>query len=638
MNHVLSLEYHDSDLVQDLFSRCVTNYPDHLAVSEQGGNWTYRELDNYSEKIARFLVNNKIKPGDFVGLCIERSANFVAAALGILKSGAAYVPIDTDYPVARKVHIVEDSQMKFLIATQDVLASLPETGLSAFAFDDLEAEIDNSDTLQPLCVEATSDLPAYVIYTSGTSGRPKGVVVQHKQLINLCCFYSRELYPVSTNDRVLFRSPTGFDASVTEFIWPLCSGASIHIADQKHQADVSCLTRLLISQQITFATFVPALLSEIANHPEFSQCKALRMLLCGGEAMPVDLPVRVFEAVSADLVNMYGPTETTVDATYFRCNPKVNYQSIPIGQPISNANVYLLNEDLNPVAQGETGEIYIAGKGVALGYFNQPEMTDASFLPDPFSPDQGRMYKTGDLGRFDSQGNLEFMGRNDQQIKVNGYRIECAEIESVLLKNENIERACVHTFTHRGSHQLIAYLIAKPGFSPSAFELRYLLGKNLPHYMIPQHFVFMDNFPLTPNEKIDYQSLPGPDQYLLDFGSQPPTTDLECKIAEFWVKVLSIDAVGQDSNFFFAGGDSISAAQVIAKIENEYKVEYSLIDFYTDSTLNKMACSIKALIEARESLNASLLSQYLDEIESMDDEAIKRSLEQAETNSEKIGH
>ncbi|TMH59212.1 MAG: amino acid adenylation domain-containing protein, partial [Betaproteobacteria bacterium] len=407
----------------------------------------------------------------------------------------------------------------------------------------------------------TADNLAYVIYTSGSTGVPKGVMVEHRSVVNYLCWIG-EAFPLDGVDRVLQKTPISFDASVEEICFPLTRGAVMVIAGRDAHRSVVELSKILQAQRISVLQVVPSLLSSILDHAGFRGCESLRLILCGAEALSTDLVRRVREQSAAELVNLYGPTETTISSTFWRCRSEVRRASAPVGRPIANTNAVVVDRAGQLVPAGVVGELYIGGAGLARGY-----LTRECFVADPFSTDaRGRLYRTGDLVRYLPDGNLEFLGRRDQQVKIRGFRIELAEVEAVLKQHATIRDAIVLAREDRpGEKRLVAYIVPAPGQRVIAGELRGFMLRTLPDYMLPAAFLTLPALPLTASGKIDRTLLSASTAELAPAtrARVPPRNAVEVQLMRIWERILDVSPIGMQDNFFALGGDSLAAVSVI---------------------------------------------------------------------------
>jgi amino acid adenylation domain-containing protein len=564
---------------------------DATAVVGPDATLTYRELDRRAESLAASLRRLGIGRGDLVGLCVERSAALVVGALATWKAGAAFVALDPVQPDERLQAIMKDSGAIVVIG-RDRPAFL---GLKVV---EPLAELDYTDggeLAESAPAVATTDR-AYVIYTSGSTGMPKGVEVEHRNLLNLV-FWHLRAFGVTSSDRATQVASPGFDAAVWE-IWPhLCAGAELLIPDETTRGNVVALRDWMVANAVTIS-FLPTALAEAALVLEWPAGAALRTMLTGGDA----LSTRPRPGLPFTLVNNYGPTEGTVVATSGTVQPSESMRLVPsIGKPIDNLQMHILDKDRHPVLIGAPGELYIGGDSVARGYLNQPQLTHERFIPDPFCGRQGaRMYRTGDLVRYRPDGDIEFLGRVDDQVKIRGNRIEPAEVAAALSTHPAI-RSCVVVARADATRErrLVAYAVASSQPVPAA-DLRTHLKNRLPEYMIPSNFVWLAELPVTSNGKVDRAALPEPDDSNTGRIVGPAAANpLEGVIALMVAGLLKVDVVGRDENFFVLGGHSLLGAQLIARIRERFGVEMQLRAIFDHPSVAGMANQVEQLLVER---------------------------------------
>jgi amino acid adenylation domain-containing protein len=574
--------------------------PDSVALVSGNHHVTYRELNARANQLAHRLRSLGIGPDVPVGLCMERSVELPIAALGILKAGGAYVPLDPTYPSRRLSMLLEDSGTPVVVTQSCVAGKLPAGKWQTVVLDDgLGSDVDS--TVLPVAKTTPENL-AYVIFTSGSTGRPKGVQITHGSLNNLVTWH-RHAFNVSPVDRATLLASPGFDAAVWE-IWPyLTAGASLYVVDEAIRTAPAALRDWIVRTGITIS-FLPTVLAESMIGLQWPPEGQFRVLLTGADTLrrypPRDLPFA--------LVNNYGPTESTVVAMSGRIYPEESSDKrsnkLPsIGRPIDGVSVYVVDEHLQRVPDGTPGELLIGGRGVGRGYLNAPELTAEKFLPDSFGGDPGtRLYRTGDLGRFLPDGQIAFMGRLDDQIKVMGHRIEPNEIVTVLNRHPEIEASFVCAYSDpSGDQRLVAYVVPTTDMPPKPGDLRSYLGSYLPSHMLPSAFVQLDRLPLSPHGKLDRAALPQPtaENILRDDSLEAPQSPIEEHLAVVLSGLLSVPRVGSEDNFFTLGGHSLMGAQLIAKIRESFGVELSLRTLFDEPTPRGMSAEIERLIHAR---------------------------------------
>jgi amino acid adenylation domain-containing protein len=558
--------------VQQLFEDQVEKTPENAAVLYEGSQLTYLELNQQANRLAHYLRELGVGPDVPVGIYMDRCSEMVVALFGVLKAGGAYVPLDPEYPKERLTYMMEDAQLGVILTQERLRDEIPANSARVVFLDGDWQNISRYSDLNPPRLTKPENL-MYVIYTSGSTGKPKGVEVPNGGVVNLLLSMAER--PGFVQQDVLLAVTTlSFDIHVLEIYLPLMVGAKTVILSREAAGDGITLLKALQNSGATVMQATPAtwrlLLS--AGWKGSADLK----VLCGGEAFPPDLAMELAKRAGS-VWNMYGPTETTVWSTCYEY--KDGDAPIPIGRPIANTTVYILDKQQRPVPVGVPGELHIGGEGVARGYRNRPDLTTERFIPDPFSQNQkARLYKTGDLARYRPDGNLEYLNRMDNQVKVRGFRIELGEIETALGEGDAIKQGVVIAREIKpGDTRLIAYFIPVGGKSLTSTDLRSHLRKKLPEYMIPQHFVELDQMPLTPAGKIDRKGLPSP------WGNQggaepeyvPPRNEAERILASTWQEVLGIDRVSAHDNFFEIGGHSLLCIQVIERIMKETGVRLS---------------------------------------------------------------
>jgi amino acid adenylation domain-containing protein len=543
---------------------------------------TYCELNRRANKLAHRLIGLGVGPDVLVGVCVERSLDMIVALLGILKAGGAYVPLDPSYPGERLAFMMSDAALSIVVTERASRLPQDNTKLVYVDSDAIAGEPEHNPAAR-----ATANALAYVIYTSGSTGKPKGVMIEHGALANLL-HAMREHTAIAEKDWWLAVTTLSFDIAAAELYLPLITGAKLVLVGREMSMDGEALSRCL-SNRITLMQATPStwrLLIEAG----WKGSRTLRVL-CGGEALSRELADQLL-ARCASLSNLYGPTETTIWSSAAKIHAN---RPISIGRPLANTEMYVLDDALNPVPVGVPGELHIGGAGLARGYLNRPELTREKFVANPFHP-HTRLYKTGDLARYRADGEIEFLGRIDHQIKLRGYRIEPGEIEACLAQHAKITEAAVTAREDRpGDRRLVAYVVPRDAESPpSMSELRQTLKTRLPDYMLPSSFVVIDKLPLTPNGKLDRKALPAPDR--LDAGASQvaPRTPLEAQLAAIFATVLQIKSVGARDNFFDLGGHSFLVLRVLAEIEKAFGQRLSVATLFQAATVEEIAKSLAA--------------------------------------------
>jgi amino acid adenylation domain-containing protein/non-ribosomal peptide synthase protein (TIGR01720 family) len=558
-------EFGEAEPVHRLFERHAIKTPDEPALLFGDEVLTYRELDQRANQLAHRLVKLGVGPEVKVGIGLERSVEMVVALLAILKAGGAYVPLDPDYPPERLAYMIGDSGVALLL-TQRAVRERPQANLppdDACTVLELDVLDTSGEPLHRPDVQIHAENLAYVIYTSGSTGRPKGAVNRHGALFNRLA-WMQAAYRLDATDTVLQKTPFSFDVSVWEFFWPLMFGARLAIAGPGDHRDPAKLVELIDRFKVTTLHFVPPMLQAfIASlDGDSAVCVSLRQIICSGEALPATLQDRALQRLShVQLHNLYGPTEAAIDVTHWTC--QAGDRIVPIGRPIANVSTHVLDQSMNRLPVGVTGELYLGGAGLARGYLNRPGLTAERFVPDPFK-DGGRLYRTGDLACWREDGALDYLGRLDHQVKIRGFRIEPGEIEAVLQTLPGVDEAVVVAQDGPGGKRLIAYVTARAGHELRRDVLAARLHDVLPEYMVPSAWVELERLPLSPNGKVDRRALPPPSQ--TERVWEAPQGDIEPALARIWQEVLGVERVGRDDNFFELGGDSILSLLIVERV------------------------------------------------------------------------
>ncbi|PYP88322.1 MAG: hypothetical protein DMF61_06950 [Blastocatellia bacterium AA13] len=570
--HQMLVEWNDtaagfaSRCLHELFEEQAENSPDAIAIVYDHQRLTYRELNERANQLASQLRDLGAGPESIVGVHMLRSPELVIALMGVLKSGAAYLPLDPEYPPERLKFMLADAGAR-VILTQTRLTERAPAWPARVIYQDALGAGDRIDRECPRSL-AIEDNLAYVIYTSGSTGAPKAAMNTHRAVSNRL-FWMQSEYRLTSDDCVLQKTPSSFDVSVWEFFWPLLNSARLVLAQPDGHRDRDYLVDLINREQVTTIHFVPSMLSVMLEGDALSCCGSLKRVFCSGEELPVELHDRFLSCLKAELHNLYGPTEAAVDVTFSQCGRRNPLWRVPIGSPVANTQIQLLDASRHSVAIGVAGELHIGGVQVGRGYLNRPDLTAEKFIPEIFSEAPGeRLYKTGDLARYLPDGRIEFLGRTDQQVKIRGHRIELQEIENALKQHPSVREAAVVVQEGEGQKRLVAYLAANS--HPDTTELRAFAGERLPEYMIPSAFFFVDALPVTTSGKLDRRALAG-----IDIGSgcardyAPPSTPQEKTLCDIWAGVLRLKRVGVHDNFFELGGDSIISIQIIDRANRE---------------------------------------------------------------------
>ncbi|MHC5820052.1 MAG: non-ribosomal peptide synthetase [Nostoc sp.] len=581
-----AVSYPQDKCIHQLFEEQVKLTPNAIAVIFEDQKLTYQQLNERANQLAHYLQEKGVDREVLVGIFVERSLEMVVGLLGILKAGGAYVPLDPSYPADRLVYMLSDAAVSILLTQQSLVDSLPENQAQVVCLDSDWQIIAHYSQENPIS-QVTSENLVYVIYTSGSTGKPKGVMNLHRGICNNL-LRTIDSYPLIASDRILQITPFSFDVSVWEIFWPLIAGATLVVAKVEGHKDTTYLIHLIAQQQVTQINFVPSMLQVFLQQANLENCLCLQRVFCGGEALSYQLTQQFFNRFNCEFYNFYGPTETAVDATYWQCTPQSNYQIIPIGRPIANTQIYILDSQLQPVPIGISGELHIGGTPLARGYLNRPELTAQKFINNPFG--NGKLYKTGDLARYLPDGNIEYLGRIDNQVKLRGLRIELGEIESVLDTHSQVAKTVVIIREDPAKNQqLVAYVVRKDQ-SLTPGELRRLLQQKLPAYMIPSAFVILSELPLNPNGKIDQNKLPKPDEIsIVESPYLAPRNQTESILVKIWEQVLQISKIGANDNFFDLGGHSLQAMNLMALIYQELEIEIPLSMIYEKPTVTELS-------------------------------------------------
>jgi amino acid adenylation domain-containing protein len=624
-------DYPRDRCIHELFAAQTEQTPDAVAAICENEQLTYRELNAKANQIAHYLQTLGVKPEVLVGICLERSLSVLVAILGILKVGAAYVPLDPAYPQERRSFMLADAKVPVLLTQRNLLETLPEHSAKVVCIDAEWQEISRESDRNP-AVKVEADNLAYVLYTSGSTGTPKGVLGTHRGTVNRC-FWNP--YPFIESDICCQKTSLNFVDSVWEIFAPLLHGLPTVIIPDRAVKDINQFLETLSKQNVTRLVLVPSLLRAILDSfPDLDRrLPQLKYWICSGETLPMELSQQFREQMPQRvLINLYGSSEVAGDVTWYDATHCV--EKVPIGRPIANTQIYLLDRNLQPVPIGSPGEIYVGGDGLAQGYLNRPDLTSEKFISNPFGQEkldflgnyhQKVLFKTGDIGCYRPDGNIEFLGRGDCQVKIRGFRIELGEIEAALSQHSSMSTAAVLLQENEpGSQRLVAYLVPNSGFRnqhPELIsELRSFLKHKLPDYMVPSAFVLLDALPLTPNGKIDRLALSQRCDYVSDETAfTEPQTPTEEEIADIWTALLGLEKVGTNQNFFDLGGHSLMATQLISRVRSCFGVELALWDFFAAPTIQNLAELVEEEILANADSNQ--IDELLDLLEKSDGES-----------------
>jgi amino acid adenylation domain-containing protein/FkbM family methyltransferase len=581
--------------IHELFEAQAARTPDVVAARFEQESLTYAELNARANQLAHHLRGHGVGPEVRVGVLMERSLEMVVSLLAVLKAGGAYVPLDPGLPAERLAYMLDDSAVP-LVLVQDAQreAVPPREGVQVLAVDALAEQLTSEPAENP-AAGAGPDSLAYVIYTSGSTGRPKGVMNQHRGVVNRLVWMQAH-FGIGVDDVVLQKTPFSFDVSVWEFFWPLQQGARLVVARPDGHRDPAYLRDVIEREGVTTLHFVPSMLQPFVEAVEAGRCASLRNVVCSGEALPPALVRRFYDRFAGPVVltNLYGPTEAAVDVSWWTCPRDEEDAAVPIGRPVWNTALYVLDAAGRPVPVGTPGELYIGGVQVARGYQGRAAMTAERFVPDPFSAEGGaRLYRTGDRARWRADGAIEYLGRLDFQVKIRGFRIELGEIEAALLGHPGVRESVVLAREDvPGEPRLVAYVV---GEAP-AEALRAHVRGSLPEYMVPAAFVPLERLPLTPNGKLDRKALPAPELASAEEKYVAPRTPVEEVLAEIWAEVLRLERVGVHDNFFDLGGHSLLIMRLLAHVQATFDLQISIRTVYSMPTLEAMAGEIERRI------------------------------------------
>jgi amino acid adenylation domain-containing protein len=621
-------DYPKNKCVHQLFEEQAERNPDSIAVVFESEQITYRELNDRANQLAHHLQNLGVEPEVVVGICLDRSLETILGMLGVLKAGGAYLPIDPTTPIERKALMLEDAQVKVLLVQQRLIESLPKTRANIVCIDTDIPTVSASYTPR-----ASSDNLACVIYTSGSTGIPKGVAIEHRQLLNYLHSIQEKLnLPAGASFATV--STFAADLGNTAIFPALCFGGCLHIISQERATDPEALGEYFCRHPIDCLKIVPSHLAALLNSSQPKSILPAKRLILGGESANWNLIKTLRNlAPSCSVFNHYGPTETTVGVLTYQVEfDKIgcDFDTVPLGLPIANTQIYILDSYLQPVPIGVPGELYIGGDNLARGYLNRPELTAEKFIPNPFDTQaKTRLYKTGDLARYLPDGNIEFIGRIDGQVKIRGFRIELGEIEVVLGQHPDIAQAVVVAQEDAPDEKrLVAYLISEQKQAPTHKEIRNFLTSKLPEYMVPSAFAILKSFPLTSNGKVDRRALPAPDEMRPELTGNfvAPRTNIEEVLVAIWAEVLKLEKVGIYDNFFELGGHSLLATQVISRVRQAFQVELPLHRLFESATVADFAVAIAQ--KQAEQTDSEMLATVLADLDQLSEAQIQEILAQ----------
>jgi amino acid adenylation domain-containing protein len=549
----------------------------------------YEALNARANQLAHYLRKQGVGPEASVGVCMGRSLELAVALLGILKAGAVYLPLDPKLPVERRDYMLADSRAQLLLTQQQLAGQFSPGGVPTLCLNTGWRKLAGESLENSVTMPKPHNL-AYILYTSGSTGKPKGVMVDHQALMNFI-YWKMATYPMAFGDRMLQLTSISFDPSLWNFLEPLLQGAGVVLARPGSQRDIPYLVDVIQAQQITILQMVPSHLRLFMEEPRFLKCASVRSIFCGGENMPPTIPERISRNLAVTLTNNYGPTETCVSSTTYQLKPGTSPPRVPVGVPHGNTQVYILDRSLQPAPVGVTGELYIGGDSLARGYLNQPALTAEKFIPNPFGASGTRLYRTGDLCRYLADGNIEFLGRVDNQVKLRGNRIELGEIENALEYHPLVRQAVVLLQHAETGDHLAAYIVPNSSRSLDRQQLREYLKGRLPEYMLPGDYIILDALPLTPNGKIDLNRLPrseitslrDPKNYVA------PRSPLEQILTRLFSMALEKDKLSVQEDFFELGGHSLLVMRLVAQINDIFQCELPLITLFKYPTVEQLA-------------------------------------------------
>jgi amino acid adenylation domain-containing protein len=623
----------ETTLVQ-LFEQQVRNSPNDLAVVFEEKTLSFSALNRQANQLARYLQSKGVGPESLVGICVERSIQMMVGLLGIWKAGAAYVPLDPAYPAQRLQQMMDDCRARLLLTQESVAAALPETAAGLIYLDRDWPQI-GAHPEDDLAVPIRAENLAYVIYTSGSTGKPKGVMVRHNGVANFAAGMD-DCLAHDIQGTWLAVTSLSFDISVLELLWTLSRGFRVILQTGGIAGEVESVLKQIRKHEVTHFQCTPSMAGLLLLDPEAPATLAgLRKILVGGEHLPLHLASQLQQIVRGQVINMYGPTETTIWSSSWALHE--NMANVAIGRPLANTQLYVLDENMEPVPIGAAGELYIGGHGIARGYLSRPELTAEKFVPDHLGQAPGeRLYRTGDLARHRADGTIEYLGRIDQQVKLRGYRIELGEIESILATHELVREAAAAVLDDAGSNKrLVGYVVLNLEARTSASTIfiaddlrEYLRGK-LPDYMVPAMIVELDQMPLTPNGKLDRRSLPKPESASLRKAEYvAPVGDLEVMLAGLWSEFLAIKGVSRNDSFFELGGHSLLAIQLMSRVREVFRVDVQMRSIFEHPTPAAYAGMLRSF--ELQPAEMEQIAQLMNTIDQMSETEVMAALEQGE--------
>ena len=589
------VDYPENETLLSKFQKQVQKTPNHEALVFKETSLTYQELDKKSNQVARFLIQNGIQKDDIVAVSFERSLEMMVYIYGILKAGAAYLPIDTNIPAERLEFIINDANVKTLFYNHNNLVQTVLKSTNCFNVEVIEKQVSSLNADSPV-IDSQSDDLAYIIYTSGSTGEPKGVKCHHEGICNRLNWMNND-YPITSKDTFIQKTPITFDVSVWELFWPLQVGAKLIVEIPDGHMNPDGLIHTIRHHKVTNIHFVPSMLNIFIQTEGVENCTSLKRIFCSGEALSVPVVEKTYDRLNLEIHNLYGPTEASVDVTSWHCKKSELSNGIPIGKPVANTQLYILDEKLNQLPIGLKGELYIAGKQVAKGYLNREALTNERFIKDIFSDNpKAKMYKTGDLARYRDDGVIEYHGRIDNQIKLRGLRIELGEIEKNIEKYTAISQAIV---TVDEAENLVAYYT---GEKVDTSNITSVLELKLPLYMIPQFYIHIEAFELLSSGKVDRKKLPKNNVQIKNktaFNKSSyvsPRNEIDEIIHDVWKEVLGIDVIGVHDNFIRIGGNSLNAISITSRLKSILELDISITDVFNYPTIASYADNIEKVL------------------------------------------
>ncbi|HEY6333991.1 MAG TPA: amino acid adenylation domain-containing protein, partial [Blastocatellia bacterium] len=620
-------DYPDSSNLHQMIRDQAHQSPERIAAVFEDRQLTFSELDVRSNKLARYLSAKGARAESAAGICLERSLEMVIGLLGILKAGTAYVPLEPSYPPARLMFAIENSAIDLVVTEERFAPSLRGSNCGPILIDADWSEIEAEEPSAPEGI-ISHQCPAHIIYTSGSTGTPKGVINTHAGVCNRLAWMQTEMN-IGTDDAVLQKTPFTFDVSVWEFFWPLITGARLVLAEPGGHRDNSYLADLITTQGVTTLHFVPSMLNLFIESGALPRCSSLRQVVSSGEALPVDLQERFRSASPSHLYNLYGPTEAAIDVTSWLCQDRFD-NKVPIGRPIDNTAMGVLDGYGQTPPIGIQGELYIAGSGLARCYASRPDLTAERFLPSGFTSRPGnRMYRTGDLGRYLPDGNIEYLGRMDYQVKIRGFRVELSEIEARLRTHSAVKEACAVVLPDKaGGRRIVGYVVLAAYPKTTIRDLREFMLAEVPEYMVPSVFVIVESMPLGSTGKLDRRALPLPDGARPEFGRTfaPACTPTEVALTAIWEELLKIDCIGIHDDFFELGGHSLLMTQVLSRLRDRLELEVPIQTFFRKPTIADLANEVTKVRAAAS--RDDEVKELLDRIDQLTDAEIEMMLAQ----------